>query len=178
MKLRDRLASRDTDALTVFPVADSPMPKKSAGLLLYRQAAGDIEVLLVHPGGPFWRNKDEGAWTIPKGEFDETEDPLAAARREFEEETGSEPPGGPYISLKPIKQKNGKIVHAWAVEGDFDPGELHSNSFVCEWPPKSGRTEKFPEVDRAEWFTPDVAKKKMLTGQPGLIDELLALIAS
>jgi predicted NUDIX family NTP pyrophosphohydrolase len=154
------------------------MPKKSAGLLLYRQAAGDIEVLLVHPGGPFWRNKDDGGWTIPKGEFEETEDPLVAARREFEEETGSSPPAGPYISLKPIKQKNGKIVHAWAVEGDFDPGELHSNTFVCEWPPKSGRTQEFPEVDRAEWFTPDVAKKKMLTGQPGLIDELLSFVSS
>ena len=148
------------------------MPKKSAGLLVYRQAAGDIEVLLVHPGGPFWRNKDEGAWTIPKGEFDETEDPLAAAKREFQEETGSAPPDGSYISLKPIKQKNGKIVHAWAVEGDFDPGELNSNTFLCEWPSKSGRMQEFPEVDRAAWFTPEVAKEKMLSGQPALIDEL------
>ena len=148
------------------------MPKKSAGLLVYRQAAGDIEVLLVHPGGPFWRNKDQGAWTIPKGEFDETEDPLAAAKREFKEETGSTSPNGPYISLKAIKQKNGKIVHAWAVEGDFDPGELNSNTFLCEWPPKSGRMQEFPEVDRAGWFAPDVAKEKMLSGQPALIDEL------
>jgi len=152
------------------------MPKKSAGLLVYRQAAGDIEVLLVHPGGPFWRNKDEGAWTIPKGEFDETEDPLAAAKREFKEETGSAPPDGPYISLKPIKQKNGKIVHAWAVEGDFDPGELNSNTFLCEWPPKSGRMQEFPEVDRAEWFAPQVAKEKILQGQQALVDELLGLL--
>ena len=152
------------------------MPKKSAGLLVYRQAAGDIEVLLAHPGGPFWRNKDHGAWTIPKGEFDETEDPLAAAKREFKEETGSAPPDGPYISLEPIKQKNGKIVHAWAVEGDFDPGELNSNTFLCEWPPKSGRMQEFPEVDRAEWFAPQVAKEKILQGQQALVDELLGLL--
>lgn len=147
------------------------MPKKSAGLLLYRHNEGSIEVLLVHPGGPFWRNKDEGAWTIPKGEFAD-EDPLAAARREFKEETGSAPPDGPSIPLTPIKQKNGKIVHAWAVEGDFDPATLNSNEFETEWPPKSGRMQKFPEVDRAEWFAPDVARQKMLGGQQALIDEL------
>jgi predicted NUDIX family NTP pyrophosphohydrolase len=152
------------------------MPKKSAGLLLYRRNAySGIEVLLVHPGSPFWRSKDEGAWTVPKGEFDD-EDPLAAARREFQEETGSAPPEGQNIPLTPIKQKNGKIVHAWAVEGDFDPSGLHSNEFEMEWPPKSGRTQKFPEVDRAEWFAPDEAKQKILSGQGALIDELVSKI--
>ena len=149
------------------------MPKKSAGLLLYRRTnESGIQVLLVHPGGPFWRNKDEGAWTIPKGEFDD-EDPLAAAQREFKEETGFAPPDEQYIPLTPIKQKNGKVVHAWAVAGDFDPAQLHSNEFETEWPPKSGRTQKFPEVDRAEWFAPDVAKGKMLSGQGALVDELV-----
>jgi predicted NUDIX family NTP pyrophosphohydrolase len=148
------------------------MPKKSAGLLLYRHKEDSLEVLLVHPGGPFWRNKDEGAWTIPKGEFDD-EDPVEAARREFQEETGSAPPDGQYIPLTPIKQKNGKIVHAWAVAGDFDPAKLTSNVFETEWPPKSGRTQKFPEVDRAEWFAPDVAKRKVLSGQGALIEELV-----
>ncbi|MFZ0749607.1 MAG: NUDIX domain-containing protein, partial [Pyrinomonadaceae bacterium] len=132
-------------------------------------------VLLVHPGGPFWRNRDEGAWTIPKGEFDD-EDPLEAARREFKEETGTTPPDGHYLPLTPIKQKNGKIVLAWAVEGDFDPAGLNSNEFETEWPPKSGRIEKFPEVDRAEWFAPDVARRKMLSGQEALIDELLHVL--
>ena len=149
------------------------MPKKSAGLLLYRQNEhSGTEVLLVHPGGPFWRNKDQGAWTIPKGEFQD-EEPLAAAQREFKEETGSEPPDGQYIPLTPIKQKNGKIVSAWAVEGDFDPARLNSNEFEIEWPPRSGRMQKFPEVDRAEWFEPDVAKQKMLSGQGAFIDELV-----
>jgi predicted NUDIX family NTP pyrophosphohydrolase len=152
------------------------MPKKSAGLLLYRQNADSgIEVLLVHPGGPSWRNKDEGAWTIPKGEFQD-EEPLAAAKREFEEETGSAPPDGQYIPLTPIKQKNGKIVHGWAVEGNFDPATLKSNEFTTEWPPKSGRMQKFPEIDRAEWFAPDVAKQKMLSGQGAFVDELLSIL--
>src|SRR5918992_988543 len=134
------------------------MPKKSAGLLLFRRIdnASGFEVLLVHPGGPFWRNKDEGAWTIPK------------------EEIGSAPPEGQYIPLTPIKQKNGKIVHAWAVEGDFDDSRLNSNEFETEWPPKSGRMQKFPEVDRAEWFAPDAAKRKMLASQAGLINELIS----
>jgi len=152
------------------------MPKKSAGLLLYRKNAhAGTEVLLVHPGGPFWRNKDEGAWTIPKGEFHD-EDPLAVAKREFEEETGSAPPDGPYIPLTSIKQKNGKIVHAWAVAGDFNPAYLNSNEFETEWPPKSGRMRKFPEVDRAEWFAPDVARQKMLSGQDELITEFLSIL--
>jgi predicted NUDIX family NTP pyrophosphohydrolase len=154
------------------------MPKKSAGLLLYREAADEpgIEVLLVHPGGPFWRNKDEGAWTIPKGEFTDDEDPLAAAKREFEEELGAKPPAGDYIQLKPIKQRNGKIVHAWATKGDFDPAILRSNTFEMEWPPKSGHIKSFPEVDRAQWFAAEVAKQKLVFGQAALVDELLALI--
>ena len=156
------------------------MPKKSAGLLVYRKAGDDsgIEVLLVHPGGPFWRNKDDGAWTIPKGEFADDEQPLNAAKREFEEELGTAPPEGEYISLKPIKQKNGKIVHAWAAEASFDPTGLNSNTFEMEWPPKSGRMQKFPEVDRADWFPPEMAKRKMLFGQGALVDELLALVES
>lgn len=149
------------------------MPKKSAGVLLYRRSKAGIEVLLVHPGGPFWRNKDEGAWTIPKGEFGDDEDPLEAAKREFKEETGAEAPDGKLIPLSPIKQKNGKIVHAWAVEGDFDPATLKSNVFETEWPPKSGEMREFPEVDRAEWFTTEIAKRKMLPAQAALLDELI-----
>jgi predicted NUDIX family NTP pyrophosphohydrolase len=151
--------------------------KKSAGLLLYRRReATGTEVLLAHPGGPFWRNKDDGAWTIPKGEFTDDEDPLMAAKREFQEETGSAAPSGEYIPLKPIKQKNGKLVHAWAVEGDFDPTTLRSNTCEIEWPPKSGRRLAVPEVDRAEWFAPEVARRKILTAQAALIDELLTIL--
>lgn len=154
------------------------MPKKSAGLLLFRRnsEASQFEVLLVHPGGPFWRKKDEGAWTIPKGEFTDDEDGFAAAQREFREETGSDAPVGDYIPLKPIKQAGGKIVHAWAIEADFDPASLRSNNFSCEWPPRSGRMQEFPEVDRAEWFAPDMAKQKILAKQIPLIDQLLKLL--
>jgi len=155
------------------------MPKNSAGLLLYRDGGDEeIEVFLVHPGGPFWRNKDEGAWTVPKGEFDDSEEPLAAAKREFTEELGSSPPVGDYFPLEPIKQKNNKIVHAWAVKGDFDPTTLKSNTFSCEWPPKSQRTQEFPEVDRAQWFSPEEAKRKILGAQVALIDQLLTILLS
>jgi predicted NUDIX family NTP pyrophosphohydrolase len=152
------------------------MPKKSAGLLLFRWNShhSQLEVFLVHPGGPFWRKKDDGAWTIPKGEFDDDEDPLAAARREFQEETGGDAPSGDYLPLKPIKQGSGKIVHAWAIEADFDPAGLKSNTFLSEWPPRSGRMQEFPEVDRADWFTPDTARQKILAGQSPLIDQLVA----
>ena len=153
------------------------MPKQSAGLLLFKKDDTGLQVLLVHPGGPFWRNKDKGSWTIPKGEFTGEEDPLAAAKREFEEETGGPPPQGDYIPLKAIKQKNGKTVHVWAVAGDFDSANLISNTFLLEWPPKSGRKKEFPEVDRAAWFDPETAKQKMLSGQPNLIDQLLAILA-
>src|SRR6185369_17059607 len=154
------------------------MPKKSAGILLYRRCAGGSqwEVLLVHPGGPFWRKKDQGAWTVPKGEFDDRELPLAAARREFKEELGADAPGGDPIKLKPVKQAGGKVVHCWAIEGDFDPELLQSNTFEQEWPPKSGRLVKFPEVDRAAWFSPEAAKQKILGGQVPLIDELVEVL--
>ena len=147
------------------------MPKKSAGLLLYRDLGSGIEVLLAHPGGPFWRNKDEGAWTIPKGEF-ENENPLAAAQREFREEFGSPPPNDGYLELEPVKQKNGKTVYAWAVKGDFDPANLKSNTFVCEWPPKSRTMAEFPEVDRAEFFSLDGAKEMINPAQAPLLEEV------
>jgi len=153
------------------------MPKQSAGLLLFRGAPGAIEVLLVHPGGPFWANKDEGAWSIPKGEFSDDEVPLQAALREFKEETG-ETVAGAFIALRPQRQAGGKIVHAWAVEADFDPARLRSSPVSIEWPPRSGRRRTFPEVDRAAWFPLDVAHKKILKGQVGFLEELEARLLS
>lgn len=147
------------------------MARKSAGLLLFRRKSAGLEVLLVHPGGPLWAKKDEGAWSIPKGEIDGGEDPLAAARREFEEELGS-PISGEFIELAPIRQVSGKVVHAWAIEGDFDPATLTGGSFSMEWPPRSGRHQHFPEVDRAEWFTIDNAKRKINKAQIALLDQL------
>jgi predicted NUDIX family NTP pyrophosphohydrolase len=149
------------------------MPRRSAGLLLYRYRQSGIEVLLVHPGGPFWARKDEGAWSIPKGEYDPGEDPLAAARREFAEETGASPPAGEAAALGAFRQPSGKIVEAWAVEGDFDPASLRSNTFTMEWPPRSGRTQEVPEVDRAGWFTPEEAEPKLLKGQRPILEALL-----
>ena len=148
------------------------MAKKSAGLLLYREKAGITEVLLVHPGGPFWTKKDEGAWSIPKGECVEYEDPLAAARREFEEETGAEPPSGEAIALDAVRQPSGKIVHAWAMRGEFDPSQLKSNTFSMEWPPGSRRQSEFPEVDQAEWFGWEKALSKIQSGQRPILDQL------
>lgn len=148
------------------------MPKKSAGLLIFRRTSSDLEVLLVHPGGPFWAKKDEGAWSIPKGEFEESENPVTAAKREFEEEMGFGI-GGDLVALEPLRQPGGKTVYAWAVEGDFDPGKIKSNTFTIEWPPKSGRHQEFPEVDRAEWFPIQVARRKILKGQAGFITQLL-----
>ena len=150
------------------------MPRISAGLLMYRVRDGRLEVLLAHPGGPYFTNKDEGAWTIPKGEIEPGEDLLDAAKREFEEETGIKPTG-PFLALSPIKQKGGKIVHAWAFKGDCDPGAIVSNAFTIEWPPKSGRQMAFPEIDRADFFDADAAKRKIKAGQEGLIEELLCL---
>lgn len=147
------------------------MATRSAGLLPYRFTARVLEVFLVHPGGPFWSRKDDGAWTIAKGEVGEGEEPVDAARREFREETSFEATG----ELRPlgeVKQPGGKIVAAWAFRGDFDPGEVVSNSFEMEWPPHSGRRQKFPEVDRAAWFTLDVARVKILRGQAPLLDRL------
>src|SRR5687768_2129728 len=142
--------------------------KTSAGLLLFRRN-GNLEVLLVHPGGPLWTKKDEGAWSIPKGEIDPGEDPLAAARREFEEETGfaSAPP---FLLLGELKQKSGKRITAWAFEGDADPSRLVSNPFEMEWPPRSGRMQSFPEIDRVAWFGPEEARAKVLPGQAPFLD--------
>jgi len=149
------------------------MSKKSAGLLLFRRASGRLEVFLVHPGGPFWAKKDESSWSIPKGEFEDPEDPLAAARREFEEETGFAPDGDP-IPLDPIRQPGGKLVYAWALSGNLDPSGLRSNTFSMEWPPKSGRYREFPEVDRAAWFGMEEAGRKILKGQAAFLDQLQA----
>ncbi|HTO83521.1 MAG TPA: NUDIX domain-containing protein [Methylomirabilota bacterium] len=150
--------------------------KQSAGLLMYRRRGGVVEVFLVHPGGPFWAKKDAAAWSIPKGEFADDEDPLAAAQREFAEETGLTP-SGPFTALTPIKQTGGKTVQAWAVEGDCDPASVRSNTFTMEWPPRSGRRQEFPEVDRAEWFTLDVARNKTHKGQVALINQLEQLLS-
>ena len=147
------------------------MAKTSAGLLMFRLRDGEPEVLLVHPGGPFWAKKDEEAWSIPKGELAVGEAPLIAARREFEEETGCRAQG-PFIPLTPITQRGGKIVQAWAVEGDCDPARLRSNLFSLEWPPKSGKRQQFPEVDRAEWFSVAVALRKINPAQRGFVSEL------
>ncbi len=140
------------------------MTKQSAGILLYRRAGSLCEVLLVHPGGPFWAKKDDGAWSIPKGLIEPGEDPLQAAKREFAEETGFVPEGE-YVPLGVFRQADGKLVHAWAVRGDFDPRQLKSNTFAMEWPPKSGRMREFPEVDRAAWFAPEAALRKITKGQ-------------
>jgi predicted NUDIX family NTP pyrophosphohydrolase len=147
------------------------MAKTSAGLLLFRTRGGELEVLLVHPGGPFWAKKDEGAWSIPKGEIDEGEDPLAAAKREVQEELGAAPDGD-FIPLAPVRQAGGKVVHAWAIEADIDPSAITSNTFQLEWPPRSGRQQTFPEVDRAAWFTISEARSKILGGQLPLLDAL------
>jgi len=149
------------------------MAKLSAGLLVYRVKEKAVEVFLVHPGGPFWAKKDEGAWSIPKGEYSAQEDPLEAAKREFKEETGFDPPAGKMMELKPIKQPSGKIVSVWAVEGDFDAAKINSNMFSMVWPPKSGRQQEFPEVDRAGWFSFEEAKVKILKGQAGFIEQLI-----
>lgn len=147
------------------------MPRVSAGLLMYRIRQGSIEVLLAHPGGPFFQSKDEGAWSIPKGEIETDEDFLSAAQREFEEETGVKPTG-PFTALDPVKQKGGKIVYAWAFEGDCDPSKIVSNTFTMEWPPKSGRQAEFPEIDKAEFFDLDAARNKINSAQLRLIEEL------
>ena len=152
------------------------MPKQSAGLLMYRRRGGAPEVLLVHPGGPFWASKDQGAWSIPKGEYEPGEDPLVAARREFAEETGIVPEGE-FVALTPLRQRAGKIVHAFAIEGDLDPETIRSNTFVMEWPPRSGRQQEFPEVDRAGWFPLEEAKQKLLAAQAALVEELERLLA-
>ena len=153
------------------------MPKLSAGLLVYRRGDRGPEVLLVHPGGPYWAKKDEGAWSVPKGEYEPGEDPLEVALREFEEEIGEAPPDPTgAMSLGELRQPSGKIVRAWTVEGDVDVAEVHSNTFEMEWPPRSGRTQEFPEVDRAGWFGLEEARRKLQKGQLGFIDRLLELL--
>ena len=151
------------------------MPKRSAGLLMYRRRGGAVELLLVHPGGPFWAKKDDGAWSIPKGEYDDGEAPLAVAKREFAEEVGAVPDGD-FIDLGEVTQAGRKVVRAFALEGDFDVARLQSNTFEIEWPPKSGRKRSFPEVDRAEWFAPDEARRKILAGQRPFIERLLVKV--
>jgi predicted NUDIX family NTP pyrophosphohydrolase len=154
------------------------MAKRSAGILLYRRKGAGLELLLVHPGGPFWAKKDLGAWSIPKGEYEEGEDPLAVARREFEEELGSPAPAGDAIELGELEQPSRKLITAYAIEGDVDVGTLSSNLFEMEWPPKTGRLQSFPEVDRAQWFTVKEARDKILPGQRPFIDRLLERLAA
>ena len=147
--------------------------KVSAGLLLFRRRQGRLEVLLAHPGGPFWANKDIGAWTIPKGELEDGEDPLQTAAREFAEETGMVVNIELAHSLGDVQQKGGKTVLAWAVEGDLDPDLLRSNPFTTEWPPRSGQQTEFPEIDRVEWFEPDLARVKLNPAQEPFVDRLI-----
>ncbi|HVV61259.1 MAG TPA: NUDIX domain-containing protein [Pseudolabrys sp.] len=148
------------------------MPRRSAGILMWKREGGALRVLLVHPGGPFWAKKDAGAWSIPKGEYAEGEQPLAAAKREFAEELGVMPQGE-CVPLGEIRQKGGKLVTCFALEGDFDVAALVSNTFEIEWPPRSGRKSAFPEVDRAQWFTLEEARVKVLDAQKELIDRLV-----
>lgn len=153
------------------------MPKTSAGLLLHRTTGRGLEVLLVHPGGPFWRRRDLGAWSIPKGEVSEGEDPLAAARRELAEETGFTADGAA-VALGRVRQPGGKIVHAWAIEADVDPVALRSNTFELEWPKGSGRMQSFPEVDRAAWFDLAEARRRLLAGQRPFLEALIAALGA
>jgi predicted NUDIX family NTP pyrophosphohydrolase len=149
------------------------VPKRSAGILLHRSTPeGGVDVLLVHPGGPFWAERDDAAWSIPKGEYTDEEDPYSVARREFCEELGIDPPDGEAVPLGEVRQSGGKRVVAWAVAGDLDCSSVTSNTFEMEWPPRSGRLQEFPEVDRAEWFPLDVARSKVHRGQIGLLDAL------
>jgi predicted NUDIX family NTP pyrophosphohydrolase len=146
--------------------------RRSAGLLLYRLRDGRPEVFVGHMGGPFWAKKDDAAWSVFKGEYPDDEDPFDAARREFQEETGSPPPDGPALPLGEVRQSSGKRVIAWAVEGDFDPADVKSNTFTVEWPPRSGRQAEFPEVDRAAWFDLETARRKLVRAQVAFVDRL------
>jgi predicted NUDIX family NTP pyrophosphohydrolase len=157
------------------------MTKRSAGILMYRGRGAELRLLLVHPGGPFWAKNDQGAWSIPKGEYEPGEDPLEAAIREFAEELGAAPPAigrEDFIALGEVAQPSRKVITAWAIEGDFDTRQLKSGLFELEWPPRSGRMQSFPEVDRAEWFTLDEARAKILAGQHPFIDRLLAQLGA
>jgi predicted NUDIX family NTP pyrophosphohydrolase len=150
--------------------------RKSAGILLYRRTGAETEYFLVHPGGPFWKNKDIGAWSVPKGEFGEGEDPLIAAQREFEEETGIAV-SGKFIELKAVKQKSGKMIYTWACEGDIDHSIIRSNTFPIEWPPRSGKFIEIPEVDKGGWFNYEYAKQKLIPGQVPILEELHAMVS-
>jgi predicted NUDIX family NTP pyrophosphohydrolase len=152
--------------------------RASAGILMYRQRDGRLEVLLVHPGGPVWARRDLGAWSIPKGESEEGEEPLAAARREFTEELGSPPPDGETVDLGEIRQKSGKRVRAWGLAGDLDAERTQSNTFTMEWPPRSGQMGEFPEVDRAEWLTLEQARERINPAQVALLDRLEQLVGT
>ena len=152
------------------------MPRRSAGILLYRVREGAVEVLLVHPGGPFWAKRDLGAWSIPKGEYEQGEDPLACALREFREETGQEPPRGGLLELGTVRQRGGKVLTAWAAAGDLDAAAVTGGSFTMEWPPRSGNRREFLEVDRAGWFGAEAARRKLLDAQAELVDRLLAAL--
>ena len=154
---------------------DNVVAKQSAGILVYRRLEAGLEVFLVHPGGPFWAKKDHGAWSIPKGEFAEDEEGLAAACREFREEVGQEV-GGTFIALTPRRQPSRKVVHAWAVQADVDPAKLRSNEFELEWPPRSGRMQRFPEVDAGAWFSLEEAKTRIQAGQVPILEELAQLL--
>ena len=150
--------------------------RRSAGLMVYRRVDGSVELLLVHPGGPYWQRKDAGAWSIPKGEYDDGDDPLATALREFGEELGQDPPDGEPVALGEVKQPGGKVVTAWAVEGDAEAGAVTSNLFEMEWPPKSGRMQQFPEVDRAGWFGLEEAAEKLNPAQVVFLERLRGLV--
>jgi predicted NUDIX family NTP pyrophosphohydrolase len=152
------------------------MARRSAGILLYRRRDGGVEVLLVHPGGPLWARRDAGAWSIPKGEYGEGEDPRAVALRELEEETGQRPVTGGLVPLGEVRQRGGKVVTAWAAPGELDADAITSNTFTLEWPPRSGVRREFPEVDRAGWFEPAAAREKLLAAQAELVDRLLAVL--
>jgi predicted NUDIX family NTP pyrophosphohydrolase len=152
------------------------LAKQSAGILLYRLTSGHVEVLLVHPGGPFWAKKDAGAWSIPKGELFDGEDPMKAAIRELREETGVTVESGALRELGSVKQRGGKVVFAWAVEGDLNLADFRSNTFTMEWPPRSGREQEFPEVDRAEWLAAELARAKLLEAQAPFLDRLLTML--
>ncbi|MDQ6776879.1 MAG: NUDIX domain-containing protein [Actinomycetota bacterium] len=148
------------------------MARRSAGIVLYRGSAPELEVLLVHPGGPLWARRDAAAWSIPKGEYEDGEEPVAAALREFAEELGSPPPEGELTDLGEVRQRSGKLVHAWAVRGDLDASQVRSDTFTLEWPPRSGRMSEFPEVDRAQWFALEEARARINPGQVPLLDRL------
>ena len=152
------------------------MPRRSAGILLHRERGGTVEVLLVHPGGPMWARRDAGAWSIPKGEHEPGEDPEAAARREFEEELGTAAPAGEATDLGEVRQKSGKLVRAWSLEGDLDAAHITSNTLQLEWPPRSGKRIEIPEVDRAEWFPLKVAREKINPAQAELLDRLVVRV--